>query len=142
MSSKCCGGDFLIVSNLLNLMRHVDDHGVDCVVKKDDGSFIEIQIKARSSEVDANQAALFAAIRHERTENFYFVFFSEHLDKMWIMSSDEFIDNIEPNKKGKNEGTRTICFNGNRTDKSTGHKVPYCKKKFEQYRATDFARFH
>lgn len=29
----------------------VDDHGVDCVIKKQDGTFIEIQIKARSREV-------------------------------------------------------------------------------------------
>ena len=28
----------------------VDDHGVDCVIKKEDGTFIEVQIKARSSE--------------------------------------------------------------------------------------------
>ena len=29
----------------------VDDHGVDYVIKKEDGTFIEVQIKARSSEV-------------------------------------------------------------------------------------------
>lgn len=29
----------------------VDDHGVDCVIKKADGTFIEVQIKARSTEV-------------------------------------------------------------------------------------------
>ena len=37
----------------------VDDHGVDCVIKKEDGTFIEIQIKARSSEVSEGDAALF-----------------------------------------------------------------------------------
>lgn len=29
----------------------VDDHGADCVIKKEDGTFIEIQIKARSNSV-------------------------------------------------------------------------------------------
>ena len=29
----------------------VDDHGVDCVIKKSDGTFIEVQIKARSNTV-------------------------------------------------------------------------------------------
>ena len=38
----------------------VDDHGVDCVIKKEDGTFIEIQIKARSNEVTEGDAALFA----------------------------------------------------------------------------------
>ena len=54
----------------------VDDHGVDCVVKKSDGTFIEIQIKARSNEVTEGDAALFAAITHEDKPNFYFVFYS------------------------------------------------------------------
>lgn len=43
----------------------VDDHGVDCVIKKEDGTFIEIQIKAKSNEVKDGNAALFAAITHE-----------------------------------------------------------------------------
>ena len=59
----------------------VDDHGVDCVIKKEDGSFIEVQIKARSNEVTDGDAALFAAIVHERRPNFYFVFYSESHDK-------------------------------------------------------------
>ena len=40
----------------------VADHGVDCVIKKEDGTFIEVQIKARSSEVTDGDAALFSAI--------------------------------------------------------------------------------
>ena len=40
----------------------VDDDGVDCIIKKEDGSFIEVQIKARSSDVTEGDAALFAAI--------------------------------------------------------------------------------
>ena len=52
----------------------VDDHGVDCVIKKSDGTFIEILIRARSKNVTEGDAALFAAIDHQYTENFYFVF--------------------------------------------------------------------
>lgn len=79
----------------------VDDHGVDCVIKKEDGTFIEIQIKARSKDVTDGDAALFAAIKHELTDNFYFLFFSERLDTMWILSSKEFIDECVTNKTGK-----------------------------------------
>lgn len=82
----------------------VDDHGVDCVIKKSDGTFIEIQIKARSNEVADGDAALFAAITHELTPNFYFVFYSERLDSMWIMSSEEFLNECVTNKNGKNKG--------------------------------------
>ena len=53
----------------------VDDHGVDCVIKRADGTFIEVQIKARSKTVTEGDAALFAAIDHQHQDNFYFVFF-------------------------------------------------------------------
>ena len=49
----------------------VDDHGVDCVIKKEDGTFIEVQIKARSNEVKFGDGALFSAITHEPSKNFY-----------------------------------------------------------------------
>ncbi len=55
----------------------VDDFGIDAVVRKPTGEFIEIQIKARSKEVAFGDAALFAAINHELRENYYFVFYSE-----------------------------------------------------------------
>lgn len=120
----------------------VDDHGVDCIIKKSDGTFIEVQIKARSKESNDGDAALFAAITHEHRENFYFVFFSERLDMMWILSSEEFLKECVTNKNGKNKGRRTIWFNGNRIDKATGKKKEYCKPQFEKYVAADFSRFH
>jgi len=119
----------------------VDDHGVDCVIKKPNGEFVEIQIKARSSEVADGDAALFAAITHEYTPNYYFVFYSERLDTMWIMSSKEFLDECVTNKTGRNKGKRSIWFNGNKTDRKTGIKAEYCKPQFDKYIETDFSRF-
>lgn len=40
----------------------VDDDAIDAVIRRDDGSFITVQIKARSQNVVAGDAALFAAI--------------------------------------------------------------------------------
>ena len=120
----------------------VDDHGVDCVIKKEDGTFIEVQIKARSNEVLDGDAALFAAITHKPTPSFFFVFYSERLDTMWILSSEEFLQECVTNKNGKNAGKHSIWFNGNRIDKTTGVKKEYCKKQFEKYICSDFSRFH
>ena len=119
----------------------VDDHGVDCVIKKEDGTFIEVQIKARSQEVNPGDAALFSAITHDLTPNFYFVFFSERLNMMWILSSEEFLRECVTNRNGKNEGKHSIWFNGYRIEKSSGEKKEYCKKQFEKYIETDFSRF-
>jgi hypothetical protein len=120
----------------------VDDHGVDCVIKRQNGNFIEVQIKARSNEVTDGDAALFSAITHELTPNFYFVFYSERLKMMWILSSEEFLKECVTNKNGKNEGKHSIWFNGNKFDDKLGIKKEYCKKQFEKYIATDFSRFH
>ena len=43
----------------------VDDDAIDAVVKKPDGSFVEVQIKARSKDAVFGDAALFATLKHE-----------------------------------------------------------------------------
>ena len=120
----------------------VDDHGVDCVIKKEDGTFIEVQIKARSKEVKPGTGALFSAITHELTENFYFVFYSERIDKMWILSSEEFLKECSTNTSGASSGKRNIHLNGTHTNEKTGETEEFCKKQFEKYLREDFADFH
>lgn len=120
----------------------VDDHGVDCVIKKSDGTFIEIQIKAHSNQVAPGYGALFAAITHSYQENSYFVFYSERLQKMWIMSSPEFLKECATNRTGKNKGKYRIWFNGYKVNPTTGEKEEYPYEKFNSYLCTDFARFH
>jgi len=119
----------------------VDDDGIDVVIRKSDGTYIEIQIKARSKEVADGDAALFAALIHEHRDNYYFLFYSERLETMWILSSEEFLKECVTNKNGKNCGKRSIWFNGNKIDKSIGEKKEYVYPRFEKYIATNFDRF-
>lgn len=120
----------------------VDDHGVDYVIKKEDGTFIEVQIKARSNVVKPGTGALFSAITHQKTKNFYFVFYSERIDKMWILSSEEFLEWCSTNKTGSNAGKHTINLCGEHTNKETGESEEYCKPQFKKYQCEDFSRFH
>ena len=121
-------------------MPLVDDDAIDAVIRRPDGSFITVQIKARSSHVIEGDAALFAAIPHELRDNYWFIFYSERMNMMWIMSSDEFIRESVQNKAGKNKGKRSIWFNGKKKDKVTGLGVEYCKPQFEKYIANDFSK--
>ena len=114
----------------------VDDNGIDVVIRRPDGSFVEVQIKARSKHVIFGDGGLFAAIPHELRVNYWFVFYSERMDKMWILSSKEFIKESVQNKTGKNKGKRSIWFNGKNTKENTEH----CKPQFQKYLATDFSR--
>lgn len=118
----------------------VDDDAIDAVIRRCDQSFVTVQIKARSETCKLGNAALFAGISHEEREAYWFVFYSERMEEMWVMNSREFIDESTQNKSGKNEGKRTIHFNGRRKNKQTGEYEEYCKPKFEKYLATDFTR--
>ncbi len=114
----------------------VDDDAIDAVIKKPDGAFVEIQIKARSKHVVFGDAALFAAIPHEYRCNYWFVFYTERMDKLFIMSSKEFIAESFQNKNGINTGKRTIWFNG----KNTKNKTEHVHDRFLKYVVTDFNR--
>jgi hypothetical protein len=114
----------------------VDDDAIDAVVKRPDGRFVEVQIKARSNNVGFGDAALFAALTHELRGNYWFVFYSERMDTIWILSSGEFIREANQNKTGKNVGKRSIWFNG----KNTREQIEHCKPQFQKYVATSFKR--
>lgn len=119
----------------------VDDDGIDVVIRKEDGSFIEVQIKARSKDVKFGDAALFAAMTHEYRENYFFVFYSERMDTTWIMSSKEYLNACTTNKTGKNIGKRSIWLNGKRKNEETSEREEYPLDRFSKYIAQDFSRF-
>jgi hypothetical protein len=134
--------EYYVVSLMLKegldiFLPMIDDDAIDAVVKKPDGKYVEIQIKARSNDVKFGDAALFAAIEHEYRENYWFVFYSERIDNtILIMSSKEFIKEAVQNKNGKNIGKRSIWFNG----KNTKENREYIKPQFQKYIAENFCR--
>ena len=117
-------------------MPLVDDDAIDAVVKRPDGSFVEVQIKARSKDVVFGDAGLFAAMTHDHRRGYWFVFYSERIDTIWIMSSQEFLNEAAQNKSGKNVGKRSIWFNGKNTKANAEHVKP----QFQKYVATNFDR--
>ncbi|MBX3704290.1 MAG: hypothetical protein KF822_11005 [Steroidobacteraceae bacterium] len=118
----------------------VDDHAVDAIVRRKNGSIALVQIKARTSTVKMRDASLFATISHEQRQDYWFVFYSERLAATWIMTSEEFIAEAVQNRTGKNVGLRSIWFNGTRTDKTSGKRVEYIKDRCQEYVGTDFSR--
>lgn len=114
----------------------VDDDAIDAVVKRPDGKYVEVQIKARSNDVKFGAAGLFAALKHEYRPNYWFVFYSQRMDSIWIMSSKEFIEESGQNLSGKNKGKRTVWFNGRNTKANKEHTRP----QYLRYLATNFDR--
>lgn len=114
----------------------VDDDGIDVVVKRPGGEFVEVQIKARSKEVKFGDAALFAAMKTKPRDNYWYLFFSERMGVMWLLSSAEFENECVVNKTGKNAGKKSIWFNGRNTKEQAEHVKP----QFEKYVVSDFSR--
>ncbi len=119
----------------------VDDFGIDAVLRKEDGSFVEIQIKARSKSSKLGDGARFSAISHDFRPNYFFVFYSEKLEQFWIMSSEDFIKEASQNKTGNNKGKRSICFNGCKTNRETKKKYEYSKPRYNKYQFNNFDTF-
>jgi hypothetical protein len=114
----------------------VDDDAIDAVVKKPDGSYVEIQIKTTSNNVKFGDTGLFAALKHNYRPNYWFVFYSERLETIWIMSSKEFVAKSNQGPKAKLKGERTIRLSGRNTKAKTEHVLP----RFEKFVATNFDR--
>ena len=116
----------------------VDDDAIDAVIKKPNGEFVQVQIKARSGDIIPGDGALFSAITHTHRSDYFFIFYSERHDKIWIMSSEEFLTYSHQNKKGANVGKRSIWLNGKRTNKKTGQLEEHIHERFNQFEAKKF----
>ena len=112
----------------------VDDDAIDAVVKRPDGQYVEIQIKARSKDTQISNTARFAAIPHEPRKNYWFVFYSEAIDQIWILSSAEFLKEARTNKKGKNAGLHHLLLGGTKAGQ------PYPLEKYRKYMTNSFDR--
>uniref|UniRef100_UPI001B80B96C hypothetical protein n=1 Tax=Xenophilus azovorans TaxID=151755 RepID=UPI001B80B96C len=81
------------------------------------------------------------AIPHEEVrENYWFVFYAERMDMMWIMTSEEFKTLSVRNKSGKNIGKHSIWFNGKKKNKATGQIDEHCRPRWLKFVASDFSR--
>ena len=127
------GKEYLIFSQMLNegldlYLPLVDDDAIDVVVKRPDGVYVEVQIKATTK--NAKKAALFTVKNHQDRKNYWFVFYSELLHKMWIMSSKEFLKEATPKKDGR----YSIEFNGGKSNclDATPKKEKYLAETFDR----------
>jgi hypothetical protein len=103
--------EFRAIAELLKLgfdvyLPLVDDQGIDCVVRREQGDklyYWDIQIKARSTEIKAANAGLFAALTIPKPrENYIFIFYAEQVDTCWVIPSLELVKLAFQNKGGKN----------------------------------------
>ena len=116
----------------------VDDQQIDCIIRIEKNSkvkYIDIQIKARSKDCKPYDAARFAAMTILKPrKNYCFIFYSEHVDKYWVIPSLDLIKIASRNKKGKNKGKYHINLAGysEKYDKVLYEGTPH-EKKYKKY---------
>ena len=130
--------EFLAIAELLDrgydvYQTLVDDQGIDCVLRREineEPKYIDIQIKARSSEAQIKHAGRWAAMKIPFPRpNYIFMFYSKPLESYWIIPSLDITNELAyMNKSGKNEGKFTLQLTGRRK----GEAIP--KEKYEKYR--------
>jgi len=96
--------EYVVIAELLKrgfdvYMTLVDDQGIDCIIRKDENTYIDIQIKARSET--AKQWNSFAAMNITPKDNYYFIFYLEKNNTFWVIPSNEVVKLAVANKKGK-----------------------------------------
>jgi hypothetical protein len=111
----------------------VDDKGIDCIVRHENNGelrYLDIQVKARSKDCSPRNAGRFAGMEVPNPRpNYYFIFYSEHIDAYWEIPSLDLISIASQNKKGKNKGKYSVNLSNLR---ATGAVVP--SPRFDRYK--------
>ena len=121
--------EYSVITELLKrgfdvYMTLVDDQGIDCVLRVDDKKYLDVQIKARSKE--AKQWNFFAAMSFNVRDNFYFIFYTEKNNNLWVIPSKDVKELGIENKSGKNVGKISLTL----PKIESGDKA----SKFEKYK--------
>ena len=126
--------EYVIISELLKqgsdvYIPMVDDQQIDCIVRRGENDYIDIQIKARSKECSPFDAGRFAAMDiREPRDNYYFIFYSDQVGCYWVFPSLKLIEVASRNKQGKNVGKYHINLTGLR------NKQAYPLSKFDEFK--------
>lgn len=105
--------EYVVVAELLRngfdvYMTLVDDQGIDCIIRLDNNRYLDIQIKARSKT--AQQWNFFAAMTIEPQDNYFFIFYLEANDTLWVLPSQDVVKLAVRNKSGKNAGKFSLTL--------------------------------
>lgn len=105
--------EYAVVAELLKrgydvYMTLVDDQGIDCIVRIDDKTYIDIQIKARSRT--AEQWNLFAGMAITPRDNYFFIFYLEKNNTFWVLPSADVVRQASTNESGKNKGKHSLSL--------------------------------
>ena len=109
----------------------VDDQHIDCIIRRGDGDYLDVQIEASSNDCipfDPGSSAA-TGIPYPRG-SCYFIFYSEQTGCHWILPSLKLVELASRNKQGANVGRYSINLTG--WSKKRGQV--YLTPRFDEYK--------
>ena len=126
--------EYVIISELLEqgfdvYIPLVDDRQIDCVIRRRQDDYIDVQIKARSRDCSPFDAGRFAAMNIPAPrDNYYFILYSEQAGCYWVFPSVKLVQLASQNKQGENIGKYHINLTGLK------NKQAYPLSKFDEFK--------
>lgn len=130
--------EFIAIAELLRrgcdvYLTLVDDQQIDCVMRKEHRGrpiYIDLQIKARSTQVSPRNFGRFAAMEIPKPRrNLFFIFYSERAACYWIMPSLHVVKKANRVKSGKYKNCYSIVLTN--VSRRTGAATP--RPRFREY---------
>ena len=126
--------EYIAIAELLKrghdvYMPLVDDQGIDCIIRRGDHDYIDLQIKAKSENCQPGNAGIIAPLKIPNPrDNYFFLLYCEYIDTYWIFPSIYLADKDRMTETGKNKGTYSI----NLTRQRKGEV--YAKEEYSVYK--------
>jgi len=118
----------------------VYDGDTDVLIRKHNGEYIEVCIKLESPPLLVGSVALFDKLRNKAPNSYYFVFYHEKHDSIFIISAEEALSEFPDKTEDKNK-SQLMGLVGTKTNPDTDEKENYIVPRFKKYFAKDFSRF-
>ena len=111
-------GEYIVIAELLRrgydvYTPLVDNQGIDCIIRRGDNDYVDLQIKARSKDCQLKNAGSFNGMKIPKPrEKYFFLFYSERAKTYWIFPSTDLVAEANKNKGGKTKGKFSITLTG------------------------------
>ena len=108
----------------------VDDQGIDCVIRRGDHDYIDLQIKASSKNCQPKDAGRFASMKIPNPrDKYFFLLYCEHIDTYWVFPSIDLVKKASKSKTGRDKGKYTINLTGFKKENGV-----YASERFSEYK--------
>lgn len=126
-------GEYIVIAELLRrgydvYAPLVDNQGIDCIIRRGDNDYVDLQIKARSKNCQLQNAGSFNGMKILKPrEKYFFILYSERVRTYWIFPSTDLVAEAVENKEGKTKGKFSITLTGQK------NKEPYPLPEYTKY---------